>query len=652
MATTSGKLHPGIPGVPRVRTLRLLPLVILMFGLLTTAMFIWTIRINERQLINFETANALMDIQLLTTTSHLWLEESLSGDTEIDMEEVWADLNLAIGLGEALLPGGKSEHGLGIHPLKEQRLRPRIEHINELLNKYQAGAKKKRQQDSIGFLGVDQDEEFDTIYRHVQREAAELEKIVETNQLAIQTRSRQLFAGIFFSWAVILGAAAWGLWRHAERRLAMEDSLKSANGKLHAKTEELREHRRHLLELVDERTVELTARNQQLQREIAEREKTCEALSESQRRSRRLLTEFNTLAKAISDPIVLLSPGLDVLWTNDIAGPCSTDNLAIARGQKCYSMSSRQNPLCEGCAAVKSFATGLEETSHSVTPDGKIWEIKAYPVKNETNQVSSVLTMATDVTERVKLQAETMRVAHLASLGEMAAGVAHEINNPINGVINYAQMLIDDRKHAHQDYDIEHRILKEGRRVAGIVKSLLSFAREGKEVREYIAIHDILSETLALSAAQLSKDGIILKLEAATDLPRVFAHFQQLQQVFLNLINNARYALNQKYGNGNDNKVLTISAEAVSKNEMPFVRVTVFDQGTGIPPEIIHKIFNPFFSTKPKGAGTGLGLSISHGIITDHGGDIAIDSSEGNSTKIAILLPAGTKHEETDSGDR
>jgi signal transduction histidine kinase len=252
--------------------------------------------------------------------------------------------------------------------------------------------------------------------------------------------------------------------------------------------------------------------------------------------------------------------------------------------------------------------------------------------------------MSTDVTQRIKTQAETMRAAHLASLGEMAAGVAHEINNPISGVINYAQMLIDERKKAHEAYDIENRILKEGRRIGAIVKSLLSFAREGRELREYVDVQEILSDTLALSAAQLGKDGIVLQLNVARDLPRIFAHYQQIQQVFLNLINNARYALNQKFVAGNDNKVLTISAEAVSKNAAGYVQVTFLDEGTGIPADIVNKIFNPFFSTKPKGAGTGLGLSISHGITTDHGGEIIIDSSEGNYTKIDVLLPTGTQH--------
>lgn len=635
----------SIPNHSATRSLHALPLVILALGLLTTAMFIGVVMINDRQLINFGTANILMNIQVLTTSSHLWLEESLGGDTKVDIEDVRAELNLAITLGEALLKGGKSELGLDVYPLKNQQFRNRVERINTLLDLYKTGVQKKSQQDSIGFLDSAQDDDFDTMYRRIQRETLNLEKIIEKNQLAIQNRSRQLITGIFISWALILCAATLGLWRHASRRQAMEESLKNANSQLNVKTEELRQHQKHLMELVDVRTIALSSRNQQLLQEITERKKMHEALMQSQNRSKKLFTEFSTLAKAISDPIVLLSPELDVLWTNNIPGPCSCDGTAAAKGQKCHPFSLDRTQQCKGCSAMHSFDSGVEETSQSVTPDGRIWEVRAYPVKNEQNQVTGVLTMSADVTKKIKLQAETMRAAHLASLGEMAAGVAHEINNPINGVINYAQMLIDERRKANEDYDIQNRILKEGRRIAGIVKSLLSFAREGKEVREYIGIHEILTDTLALSAAQLRKDGINLELDVSKELPRIFAHFQQIQQVFLNLINNARYALNQKYVNGHEKKVLTISAAALSKNNARFVKVTFMDQGTGIPADIIDKIFNPFFSTKPRGAGTGLGLSISHGIATDHGGEITIDSSEGNYTKINVILPTGTNNE-------
>jgi signal transduction histidine kinase len=152
-----------------------------------------------------------------------------------------------------------------------------------------------------------------------------------------------------------------------------------------------------------------------------------------------------------------------------------------------------------------------------------------------------------------------------------------------------------------------------------------------------------MADSLALTSAHMRKDGIGLVVDVPDHLPSVIGHHQQIQQVFLNIINNAHYALNQKYPKGNDNKSLTISAEIVSAKGRDFVRVVFLDKGTGIPLDIMDKVMNPFFSTKPEDKGTGLGLSISHGIITDHGGRLSIESREGEYTKITIELPAEGK---------
>jgi len=167
-----------------------------------------------------------------------------------------------------------------------------------------------------------------------------------------------------------------------------------------------------------------------------------------------------------------------------------------------------------------------------------------------------------EIMEKMTLQKETMRAAHLASIGELAAGVAHEINNPINGIINYAQILIDEGNRGNGEREIPNRIIKEGDRIAAIVRSLLSFAKERKGEKVPVDIREILSETLVLSETLLRKDGIILKVDMPVDLPRITAHFQQIQQVFLNLLNNARHALNQKYPGDDKNKTLEIAGEA------------------------------------------------------------------------------------------
>jgi signal transduction histidine kinase len=144
----------------------------------------------------------------------------------------------------------------------------------------------------------------------------------------------------------------------------------------------------------------------------------------------------------------------------------------------------------------------------------------------------------------------------------------------------------------------------------------------------------------------MRKDGINFKVNILSKFIKVPVHPQQIQQVFLNIISNARYALNQKYPETHENKILEITCEQLTINNSPFVRIVFHDRGAGISSSIIDKVVNPFFSTKPNRMGTGLGLSISHGIITEHGGKLIINSIEGEYTKIIIDLPASVKESE------
>ncbi len=185
--------------------------------------------------------------------------------------------------------------------------------------------------------------------------------------------------------------------------------------------------------------------------------------------------------------------------------------------------------------------------------------------------------------------------------------------------------------------------MKEGDRIATIVNKLLSFARPEKEKKRITGILAILSDTLVLTGAQLRKDGIQIKFDIPEDLPEIYADFQQTQQVFMNIISNARYALNQKYPGIHENKIVEILGEKIMINNQPYVKITFYDHGTGVSANIKDKIMNPFFTTKPAGKGTGLGLSISRKIIDDHNGKLTIDSVEGEYTKVIITLPGKEK---------
>ena len=235
-------------------------------------------------------------------------------------------------------------------------------------------------------------------------------------------------------------------------------------------------------------------------------------------------------------------------------------------------------------------------------------------------------------------QAEAMTAGRLASIGELAAGVAHEINNPINGIIGYAELIMDRPDTLGEVEQFLSGIIREGERVASIVGNLLTFARDVRQEHSPARVQDILDATLELLRRRVERDGIELKVDIPEDLPEIKCRSQQIQQVFVNLVTNARHALNGKYPQGDPDKVLEISARPVQLEGRAYVRVVFHDHGTGIPESVLPKVFDPFFSTKPEDEGTGLGLSISYGIIKDHEGRIHIDSVDGEFTSVVVDL--------------
>jgi PAS domain S-box-containing protein len=399
---------------------------------------------------------------------------------------------------------------------------------------------------------------------------------------------------------------------------------------------------------VEERTSELRISNEQLMEEANERKIAVEALQKSEKEYRNLSQQFNTLLDGIPDNLVLLSPELRIMWANKAAAKVFGKDVSKLKGEYCYGICCNIFSPCENCPTSKSFLSGKEETAEILTCEGKVWDIRAFPIKDQDGNVKSVIELAGDITEKINLRAGAMRTKHLASLGELAAGVAHEINNPINNIINYAQLLIDEAKEKEIDTDneISRRIIRDSERIAAIVRSLLSFARFRKEDKVNISLSDIFSDTLSLTSAQIRKDGIDLTINIPDKPIKISAHPQLIQQVFLNIISNSRYALNQKFPGTDKNKVLEIECERINDNNKPFVEIIFNDQGTGIPRDILEKILNPFFSTKPTHIGTGLGLSISHGIISEHGGKFMVESIEGDFTKITIYLPEALSENE------
>jgi PAS domain S-box-containing protein len=267
----------------------------------------------------------------------------------------------------------------------------------------------------------------------------------------------------------------------------------------------------------------------------------------------------------------------------------------------------------------------------------------AMPEKD--GNINQCRTAVIDITERRKAEEEMKQleqkaqlVSRLASVGELASGVAHEINNPLTGVIGYSALL-SDREDVPEDMRRDLEAITEGaQRVASIVKRLLAFARQIKPKRDYVDINEMIENTFYLRAYHLRTSSIKVTTQLAPDLPMTIADTGQLQQVFLNLIVNAETEMRLAHGKGK----LLIKTEKADNT----IRISFQDNGPGITKENLDSIFNPFFTTREVGEGTGLGLSICHGIVTEHRGRIWAESEPGKGATFIMELPVVTEAEQ------
>ncbi len=274
-----------------------------------------------------------------------------------------------------------------------------------------------------------------------------------------------------------------------------------------------------------------------------------------------------------------------------------------------------------------------------VRKDGSVFPAKlnASLLKDSAGNNIGFIVVTRDITEEKRAEREKMEMERkaqatdrLASVGEMASGVAHEINNPLTGVVGFSELLMG--KDLPEDLRENVRIIHDGaKRVADIVKRLLSFARQHKPVRSRTDINEIIENTLALRKYALDTSNIKVSTLFDPELPWTVADVGQLQQVFMNIIVNAETEMKRAHGRGK----LTVKTEQAGD----MIRISFRDNGPGIAKENLEKVFDPFFTTKDVGEGTGLGLSLSHGIIAEHSGKLYVKSQPGKGATFFVELP-------------
>ena len=377
-------------------------------------------------------------------------------------------------------------------------------------------------------------------------------------------------------------------------------------------------------------------------RDISESHSTAEALRVSEARFRSIVD-----ASPMGVHLYRLEPDDRLIF--EAGNPAADRLLGIDHSQLVGKTIEEAFPPLE--------STELPKRYREAARDGLLWESQqvdyeddrirgAFQVVAFQTSPDRVTVQFLDITDRLREQQERQRfeaqLQHqqkLESIGTLAAGVAHEINNPLNGILNYAQLISNRLPSDHPTQRFAHRIVDESERVATIVRNLLAFARQDKQSHSPADLLDIISSTLSLVRTVLRKDQIEITVEVPDSLPSLKCRSQQIQQVLMNLFTNARDALNARFPDYDERKEIRLVVEPFTREGQQWLRTTVHDRGAGIPQELTERIFDPFFTTKPRALGTGLGLTISYGIIMDHHGELVIESVPGEGTSVHMELP-------------
>lgn len=293
------------------------------------------------------------------------------------------------------------------------------------------------------------------------------------------------------------------------------------------------------------------------------------------------------------------------------------------------------------------FSTGQPfetQTASWSSGEKRYYHLRKIPMSIDGNAVSHVITLGEDITDRRRLEESVHTNEKLASIGQLAAGIAHEINNPLAAIAGCVEGLLSRAQEptlagvpAFEDFPEYLKIVdSEIFRCKGIISNLLDFSRTKDILKQEIRINDTIEQTLQLLSHHKSFKQIKVVKELDPACPAVVGNSGELRQVFLALCINAMDAMNES-------GTLAIRSSGEVHNNQSFVRIQFQDDGVGIPPANLNKIFDPFFTTKPVGKGTGLGLSICYGIVRSHEGSIKVESEVGKGSTFHVLVPAKAK---------
>jgi signal transduction histidine kinase len=272
---------------------------------------------------------------------------------------------------------------------------------------------------------------------------------------------------------------------------------------------------------------------------------------------------------------------------------------------------------------------------------GSAWRVLAGRFERSVQVLEGAVARLAEERARLLVSSPTPRRAQLEALGTLAAAVAHEVNNPVQGIVSYATVLRRRLVTQPAELALIDKIEHESERVARVMHNLLYFGRSQREQPSAEAPEQLVQTVFTLTETAVARDGIRYTASCAPGLPRVPCRPQQLQHVLLHLVDNARDAVNQRTSARTDPRRIELRAECFERTGEPWLRFVVEDSGDGVDPNLVERLFEPFFTTKGDKGGTGLGLSVSAGIAEAHGGSVRLVNRAGQGASFLLELPCG-----------
>lgn len=363
------------------------------------------------------------------------------------------------------------------------------------------------------------------------------------------------------------------------------------------------------------------------------------ALKEAQRNLGEIESQKQAILDAFPGTLALLDCDLQVIWSN-------RDNKKgmASKVQSCHELLYGRKAPCADCTVRRSILSGqiesgiLEMEIDASSGVKNFFDVVAAPVKDASGKVTSVVAISRDITKKMQLEKQVRHSQKMEAIGSLAGGIAHEFNNVLTPIIGQAEIIrYRLRQSGQQDQELEKsigEILAAAKRAMGLIGQILTFARSQEQNRVALYVHPIVKEVMSLIKVALPST-IAIHQEIDTDCGQVLMDPVQLHQVLMNLCTNSFHAMEGRVGT----LTVRLAKGEVDQDGRAWLVISVADTGSGIEPDVLPRIFEPYFTTKDKSRGTGMGLAMVHGIVGGYGGRVEVQSEVGVGTTFYVYLP-------------